>query len=83
MICLSVCIGTACHLNGANNVIMTFQHLIEEYGLHDRVTVSAAFCLGTCSSCTVSVKINDEGYAISASEARAFFRERVLPLVTE
>ena len=80
MITLSVCIGTSCHLNGANNVVMSFQHLIEEYGLHDQVTVAAAFCMQTCSNCGVSVKINEEKFVIKAEEARGFFKEKVLPL---
>lgn len=81
MICLSVCIGTSCYLNGANNVVMTFQHLIEEYGLHDKVTVSAAFCMRSCSKDSVSVKIGEESFGVKAEEARAFFKEKVLPLV--
>ena len=83
MIQLSVCIGTSCHLNGANNVAMTFQHLVEEYGLHDKVSVVPAFCMQSCSRGNVSVKIGEEGFAIDANEARAFFKEKVLPLVKE
>lgn len=83
MINLSVCIGTSCHLNGANNVVVTFQHLIEEYKLHDLVTLSASFCAQTCSRDTVSVKINDEKFAIHANDARSFFKGKVLPLVTK
>ena len=32
---LRVCIGSACHLNGARNVIASFRHMIEEHDLHD------------------------------------------------
>ena len=81
MINLSVCIGTSCHLNGANNVVMSFQHLIEEYGLHDKVLVTAAFCMQSCARGDVSVMIGEERFAVNANEARAFFREKVLPLV--
>ena len=80
MICLSVCIGTSCHLNGANNVVMSFQHLIEEFDLHEKVTVSAAFCMQTCSGSGVSVTIGQERFVIKAEEARSFFKEKVLPL---
>ena len=81
MINLSVCIGTSCHLNGANNVVMSFQHLIEEYDLHDKVLVTAAFCMQSCARGDVSVMIGEERFAVNANEARAFFREKVLPLV--
>ena len=83
MICISVCIGTACYLNGANNVAMTFRHLVEEYGLHDKVEIGASFCSQGCSRSNVSVKIGDEKFSIRAEEARSFFKEKVLPLVTE
>ena len=81
MITLSVCVGTSCYLNGANNVTMSFQHLIEEYRLHDKITLCASFCAQACSKNTVSVKVNDEMFAINASEARSFFKEKILPLV--
>jgi NADH:ubiquinone oxidoreductase subunit E len=81
MINLSVCIGSTCHLNGANNVVRSFQHLIEEYGLHDKITVSTAFCMQACSRTDVSVRINDEKYSVEAINARKFFKENVLPLV--
>ena len=45
---LSVCIGSACHLKGAYNVISTFQHLIEERGLHEKIAFSAKFCTKEC-----------------------------------
>ena len=80
MITLSVCIGTSCHLNGANNVTMTFQHLIEAYDLHGKVTLCASFCAQSCSSDTVAVTVNDEKFRIHADEARSFFKEKILPL---
>lgn len=83
MIRVSVCIGTSCHLNGANNVVMTFQHLIEENGLHDKVVVAAAFCMQECSRSDVSVKIGEERYSVKAEGARAFFREKILPLAAK
>ena len=81
MITLSVCVGTSCHLNGANNVAMTFRHLVEEYGLHNEVNVCASFCSQACSRTNIAVKVNDEKFAIDANEARTFFKEKVLPLV--
>jgi NADH:ubiquinone oxidoreductase subunit E len=83
MICVSVCIGTSCHLNGANNVVRSFQHLIEENGLHDKVTISAAFCMQTCAREGVSVKIGEERFAVKPEEARRFFKEKVMPMVQE
>lgn len=81
MVELSVCIGSACHINGANNVVMSFQHLIEEHNLHDKVNFSASFCMKKCSGQGVSVRVNDQIHRIQAENARAFFRETILPLV--
>jgi NADH:ubiquinone oxidoreductase subunit E len=38
MVELTVCIGSACYLKGSYNVIQTFQQIIEEKSLHDRIS---------------------------------------------
>lgn len=81
MIEIRVCIGTSCHLNGANNVIASFRHLIEEYNLYDKINLEAAFCMRQCGQKDVSVSVNGNAYRIAADNARGFFRENILPLV--
>jgi len=76
---LKVCIGTTCHLNGANNVVMTFQHLMEEHSLHDKLELSAIFCDKSCSSKGVAVHFNGNAYRISSAQARQFFLNTVIP----
>jgi len=76
---LSVCIGSACHLKGAYNVISTFQHLIEEKGLHDQIAFVAKFCTKQCHKPGVAVSLDGEKSVIAAEEARKFFQEQVLP----
>lgn len=74
---IQVCIGSACHLKGAYNVINKLQSLISEKGLQDRVTLKAAFCLGQCTS-AVSVQIDDGPVlSVSDSSAEQFFDECV------
>lgn len=80
MIELSVCIGSACHINGAHNVVATFQHLIEKYNLHDKINFNASFCMKECSASGVSVMVNGTQERIAPENAKAFFREKVLPL---
>ncbi len=80
---LSVCIGSACHLKGAYNVISTFQHLIETHNLHDRIAFSAKFCTKECHKPGVAVALNGEKSVIAAEEARKFFQEQVLPAVEQ
>ena len=59
MVTISVCIGSACHLKGAHNVIKALQEIIAERELYDVVELKAAFCLGECTK-AVSVKVNEE-----------------------
>ncbi len=81
MIKLSVCIGSACHVRGAHNVVATFQHLMEEYSLHDKVELAASFCMRECTAAGVSVMIDKDKYRISPDEARTFFKEKILAAV--
>lgn len=79
MIDLSVCVGSACHIKGSYNIINTFQQIIEEYQMSDKVELKAIFCLGHCTE-GVSVKIDDsEVYSVSGATARKFFETEVLP----
>lgn len=74
---IQVCIGSACHLKGAYNVINGLQGLINEKGLQDKITLKAAFCLGKCTS-AVSVQI-DDGPILSVCDSNVaqFFDEYV------
>lgn len=76
---LSVCIGSTCHLKGVYNVICTFQHLIEERGLHEKIAFSAKFCTKECHKPGVAVAINGDKRVVAAEEARKFFQEHVRP----
>ena len=75
---IQVCVGSACHLKGAYNVINTLQNLINEYSLQEKVTLKAAFCLGQCTS-AVSVQIDDsQVISVADSGVEQFFNEFVL-----
>lgn len=81
MVTLSVCIGSSCHLKGSYNVIQAFQQLIEEYGLgEDKLTFKASFCMKQCQNPGVGVTVDETVYSVRPEEARAFFRDKVLPL---
>jgi len=79
MIELSVCIGSACHISGAHNVVATFQHMIEKYELHDKIDFKASFCMKQCSAEGVAVTINGEKFAFP--DAKPFIDERSRTLV--
>lgn len=80
MVELNVCIGTACHLRGAYNVLQTFQQQIEQLRLHDKIDFKTSFCMRMCQQEGVAVSVNGQAYSIPADSAREFFRTTVLPL---
>lgn len=55
-----VCVGSSCHLKGSYDIINLMKESIEKNGLTDKVNLSAAFCLGKCTTEGVSIKVNDE-----------------------
>jgi len=59
MTTISVCLGSACHLRGANGVLQAFQSVIEHYKAHASVEMAGNFCQGNCTEGVV-VQINDE-----------------------
>lgn len=58
MITISVCLGSACHLKGANAVLDAFLALIERYQAQAKVQMAGNFCQGRCTEGVV-VQIND------------------------
>jgi NADH:ubiquinone oxidoreductase subunit E len=76
---LSVCIGSSCHLKGSYNVIQTFQQLIEEFALHDRIDFKSTFCMKMCRQYGVSVSLNQKVYNIVPETSEEFFKTAVIP----
>lgn len=78
MVTVEVCVGSACHLKGAYNIINRIQELVKEKNLKDKVEVKAAFCLGNCTH-AVSTRIN-QGEVMSVSEENVddFFEKNVI-----
>ena len=58
MVTISVCLGSACHLKGANGVLDAFLALIERYQVQARVQMAGNFCQGRCTEGVV-VQIDD------------------------
>lgn len=78
---VSVCIGSACHLKGSYSVKNTFQRLIKEYDLEDKVHLEVAFCLGHCKD-GVTIKLDDEIVTgLTGENAQSVFEERILKSV--
>ena len=78
MLEVHVCIGSSCHLKGSYNVIQTFQQLIEENKLHDKIDMKAQFCMKRCQQ-GVSVMLDQEAFSVSPETARTFFQQNIFP----
>lgn len=73
MLEVTVCIGSACHIKGAYNVIQTFQQLIEERSLHDRINFKSSFCQKQCQHPGVAVLVNGVVHQVTVETAGEFF----------
>lgn len=73
-----VCVGSSCHLKGSYDVIQLMKQELANNHLEDKVSLSAAFCLGKCKD-GVSVKIDDEIICgISKDNFIDFFDKHIL-----
>ena len=74
---LTVCIGSSCHLKGSKKVAQTFERLITENNLRDKVNFHAAFCMGNCQN-GISVSLDDKVYSVTPETAEEFFKNEVM-----
>ena len=74
---ITVCIGSSCHIKGSRQVVETFNRLIKENALGEKVSLSGTFCLGKCQQ-SVCVELEGEVYSVSPDTAETFFKNEVL-----
>ena len=74
---LTVCIGSSCHLKGSKKVAQTFERLITENNLREKVNFHAAFCMGNCQN-GISVSLDDKVYSVTPETAEEFFKNEVM-----
>lgn len=73
-----ICVGSSCHLKGSYDIIELMKQALLENQLEDKITLSAAFCLGRCTD-GVSVKVNDDIICgVSKDNFSEFFRNNIL-----
>ena len=72
-----VCIGSSCHIKGAQQIVEQLQYLIEQNSLIVKIELSGAFCMGTCME-GVCVKIQDKQFSLKPEDVKTFFDSEVL-----
>lgn len=75
---IGVCVGSACHLQGAYQVLSTFQRLIAEHGLEATVDIEGNFCQGNCTKGVV-IKVDEElVFNVNGENAEEIFKKYIL-----
>ena len=77
---LGICIGSSCHLKGSKKVAMTFERLITEHGVREKINYYATFCLGNCQQ-GVCVTVDDTFHSVTPDTAGEFFAKEILAKV--
>ena len=60
MLVVQVCVGSACHLKGSQDIIEMLQKAVEKHHLEDDVVLTGSFCIGKCNRVGVTVQVNDD-----------------------
>lgn len=71
---LQICMGSSCLEKGACQALDTVRRVLEERGVADRVTLTAAFCLGRCGE-GISIKVDGTYRRVRLEEAAEFAAE--------
>lgn len=78
MISISICVGSACHLQGAHGVLNAFNLLVERHRVSVKIDIAGNFCQGLCTEGVV-IKINDEIIKnVSKAKVHEIFTRKVL-----
>ena len=82
---VQICVGSSCHLRGAEKLVELFQKAIAEHGLEDDITLAGSFCAGKCNRVGVTVTVDGEVYTgITAEGFEEFFTDKILkPILNE
>ena len=74
---VTVCIGSACHLKGSQQVADKLKQLIDKNGLTDKVTLNGTFCKGNCEQ-GVCVTVDGQNFSVKPETTEEFFNKTVL-----
>ena len=61
MVQVEVCIGSACYVKGANQVIQDLMKMIEENNWKEKVELKGCFCMKSCENHSgLGIRVNGE-----------------------
>lgn len=76
---IKICIGSSCHIKGANEVVEKLQGLIMEYDLSDKVELYASFCLGKCTNEVSVERWDNRVLSVSPQNVGEVFKKEIIP----
>ena len=82
MLIVQMCVGSACHLKGSQEIVELMQKAIAEHRLEDEVVLTGSFCIGKCNRTGVTVQVNDDVHVGITRECFSeFFKTNILDAV--
>ncbi len=73
---VKVCVGSACHVKGAYEVIKEIENFIKKENLEKTIELKASFCLGMCTN-EVSCEIDNELVSVNKDNIISKLKERL------
>ena len=76
---VQVCVGSACHLKGSEELAQMMQKAIEENNLENEVVLMGSFCIGKCNPVGVTIQVDDDIHVgVTREGFKEFFAEHIL-----
>ena len=80
MVEVKVCVGSACFLKHAPDIVEYINKKIETEDLWDKIILSGSFCAGKCNRIGVTIFVNDQVYTgVTVDEIEKFWNEQIVP----
>ena len=84
MLIVQICVGSACHLKGSQEIVELMQKAVAEYRLDDEVVLTGSFCIGQCNRTGVTVQVNDDVHVgITRDNFSEFFKTNILDAIAK
>jgi len=81
---IQICIGSSCHLKGAEEMVEKFETRLKDGGYEADVTLAGSFCTGHCNRKGVTIQIDDDVFpGVTLEEFPTFFDTHVKQVLKE
>ena len=82
MLIVQICVGSACHLKGSQDIVELMQKAIVDHRLDDEVVLTGSFCIGKCNRTGVTVQVNDDVHVgVTRENFNEFFKTNILDVI--